>query len=1386
MFDHSNCGIGAIANLDGTYSHNIIEQGMTLLKALSHRGGTSKDGTGDGCGILLQIPTSFYEKRYGIQGDFAVMMTFLPKGENDRQLAKDHIYETIKELKLQLIKEIVVPVDASFLTPTATQTEPVPTQFIIDMTNQAETVLYKLHRFIEQKWKEEELSDRTCYILSCSSQTIVYKGLLRPDELPRYYLDLQDERFTSNFCIVHQRFSTNTKPSWNLAQPFRYLAHNGEINTVSGNINWSNARAGLSAYPEVFPICNEKHSDSANLDRTLEALLHENFTLEDAVTRLLPKAYEHDARLSDDLKAYYEYCGLKQEAWDGPAGVIVCDGHKLIATLDRNGLRPFRYVQTENQIVLASEIGVLNTPLEEIKVASRIQASEILCVDLDEQTVTTDADIKAVLSTQKPYREWLNERLIKPIATHSEQFLTEDFEHTAKKYFYTNAEYMQELKSLVENGKEAIGSFPYTAALNMLQARPQLFFDFFKQNFAQVTNPPLDSIREKSVFSLTTTVTSVTSLHDERLDYPVYEFSTPILTGDQWMALSEEEAFDPRFIFLEYESTLKEAVDQLRHDVKKVVLAGSRLLILEQEAEGKTIPSLMATAIAHEVLVEMGKRLEVRLAVCCADARLPIHHAMLLAYGADVIYPYFCYEYIQHQTKLFADEAYDNYIAGCNQALLKLMAKMGVATVDSYRGSKVFEVVGLDQEVTALFTNQPSLFGGKTFEDLDAMMEDGVDISKANEYQNMDSVFMNHAYSKSFIKELKATIQANDYEAFKSVMEAERGRLINVRDCLSLKATEPLSLEEVQSTEEIVRHFVASAMSYGALSVEAHRTIARAMNELGAASNSGEGGELVERFGTITASKVKQVASGRFGVTYDYLKSAQEIQIKMAQGAKPGEGGHLPKSKVDEHIARVRYAKKGVDLISPPPHHDIYSIEDLAQLIDDLQTTNPSALISVKLASLPNVGTIANGVVKAGAKKVVISGFNGGTGASPKSSLKYTGLPWEYGLFQTHKSLLENDVRHETWIQVDGQIKSGYDVVLGAILGADEFGFGTMCLVMLECIGCKQCHTGKCPAGITTQDQKLRQRLKEDPTMLKTYFTFVAQQVRELMALLGVRSLAELRGRTDLLELVSPNPYHLTLDWLEVLPVNQPMRVENPALQPVHLNESEVNVIDTQLRTLGVQLVSDSARTFQTYGYAGQSFGAFMNESVKLIHTGYANDYVGKGLSGGQIVIKADETTREKSIEDPNYTNHHLIAGNTILYGATSGSCYLEGRVGERFAVRNSGAIALNHGMGVHACEYMTGGVVVSLGSVQANVGAGMTGGLLFLYQAKYLDEKLNQSYVQVFEMKDRHREILKDILTDYVKQTDNPLATKILKNFDDEVHQFTLVTSADYYQLEL
>ncbi|MGL4336631.1 MAG: glutamate synthase-related protein, partial [Turicibacter sp.] len=994
MIDHSNCGIGAIANLSGEYSHEIIQQGMTLLKSLSHRGGKSSDGTGDGCGILMQIPNNFYQTKHNITTPFAVMMTFLPNNDLNRGEAVESIQNIATQYKLPIIKEIEVPVNSTILKPKAKACEPIVMQYIFDMTDHEEAILYTVRRKIEQAWKRAQLADSTCYIASCSTQTIVYKGLLTPDELPHYYLDLQDTAFDSNFCIVHQRFSTNTNPSWNLAQPFRYLAHNGEINTVSGNIQWSNAKKGLTGFSELYPICNERHSDSANLDRTLESMLFEHLNLENAVTRLLPKAYEHDAIDSDEIKAYYEYSGLKNEPWDGPAGVIICDGHKLIATLDRNGLRPFRYAMTEDQIILASEIGVLDTPLQDIKVASRIQASEILCVDLDNNTITKDEEVKAMLSNQQPYRHWLTEKTIEVPVIHDDKISVNNMDFYESKFKYTKAEYAQEIKSLLETGKEAIGSFAYTAPLNMLQPQVGLFFDYFKQNFAQVTNPPLDSIREQSVFSSVVNFTSVSSLQDEALTYPIYKFNSPVITKNQFEAIANESKFECATLSLQFVGNLRLAISKLKQEVEALLSTGCRVIILDDQGEEKCMPSLLATSIVQSVLVESGRRLEVRLVVKCADARLPIHYAMLVAYGADVVYPYFAFDFLKTKAASLEDElavSLDRYLEGCNQALLKLMAKMGVATVASYRGSKVYEVVGLDDEMTSLFTAKPSLFGGVSMDEIDASLalENNFDLNKINEYQNMDSTFMNHAYSKGFIKDVKECISGENFDRFKEIMASERRRHINIRDCFDYKLANAVKIDEVQSETEIIKHFVASAMSYGALSIEAHETIARAFNELGAASNSGEGGELVERFGTLAASKVKQVASGRFGVTYDYLRSAQEIQIKMAQGAKPGEGGHLPKQKVDENIARVRYAKQGVDLISPPPHHDIYSIEDLAQLIYDLQSTNPSSLISVKLASLFNVGTIANGVVKAGAAKVVISGFNGGTGASPKSSLKY-------------------------------------------------------------------------------------------------------------------------------------------------------------------------------------------------------------------------------------------------------------------------------------------------------------------------------------------------------------------------------------------------------------
>lgn len=1377
MIDHSNCGIGAIVNRNAQANHEIIQQGIQLLQALDHRGGTSHDGTGDGCGMLLQLPIAYYQNISKSTKPLAVMMVALPQMNERREQAEATLAATLAQAGLAIVMVRDVPVDETILTPKAKLTQPLTRQYIV--ATQSDVSLYVVRRQIEQAWLAQDLLPHDASIASFSSETIVYKGLLTPSELPAYYLDLQNPAFVSTVCVVHQRFSTNTTPTWNLAQPFRYLAHNGEINTVSGNINWLNAKANVSKNPSVFPVCDEVVSDSANLDRAVELMLDQGFSLAEAMTRLVPPAYEHNHMLSEEQRAYYHYASLKNEPWDGPAGIIVCDGRQLVATLDRNGLRPFRVMTTENQIILASEIGVLNTPLNEIEKADRVRASELLCIDLNTGEVSADATLKAQLASQQPYEQWLNAVCVEVDAELPTTYAS--YPNYAQKFQYQKAEYDNELRSLVQKGSEEIGSFPHTAPLPQLQAQAPVLFDFLKQNFAQVTNPPLDSLREAAIFSTKVALTSVESLNDVALSQPVYQFEMPILTPNQFETIAQSESLQAHTLSLQYDQSLASAITKLEAEVSRALSTPTKLIILDDEGPGVAIPSLLATTIVHQTLLTAKRRHDVRFVIKSADARLPIHYCQLLAFGADVIYPYYAYSYLHHECGV-DETGMKNYLQGCQKTLLKLMAKMGIATVNGYRGSQVFSVVGLDEKLGNYFGQATTLSGGLNIAELDDNLQACVEtVAVKNEYLNIDKPELTHAYEKTFIKELKASLETQDFAKFCELMENERAKTINLRDEFTFNIEAMIAPEQVQSEASIMQQFVGAAMSYGALSIEAHTTIATAFNELGLSSNSGEGGEELSRQGTITGSKIKQVASGRFGVTYDYLRNAQEIQIKIAQGAKPGEGGHLPKEKVDATIASVRHTKMGVNLISPPPHHDIYSIEDLAQLIYDMQTVNPQAIISVKLASLFNVGTIANGVVKAGAQKLVISGFNGGTGASAKSSLKGTGLPWEFGLYQTHQTLLANHVRHTTTLQVDGQIKSGFDVIIGAILGADEFGIGTMSLIGVDCIGCKMCHTNKCPKGITTQDEKFRARFVSDPTRLKTYLQFLARHTRELLIELGVASLGELRGRTDLLLVDAMS--NILLPWCRPLPEVLPVSYQQPNYNSEKLSTTNVNKIVNTQRTLGVQNLSDEHQVIKTHGYAGQSFGAFITENLTLTHTGYANDYVGKGLSGGQIHILSDETTRERLACSHAYSEH-FIAGNTILYGATSGTCYLEGNVGERFAVRNSGAIALAHGLGVHACEYMTGGIVISLGEVGANIGAGMTGGLLFLYKPTNLEVKIN-SDVKSYHLKPHHETTLKNILEDYVHISDNPVAKNILNNFKKEAKNFTLITSKEYYKLE-
>ncbi len=1381
MYDQANCGIGAIVQRGGEKSHDIIKQGMDLLQALNHRGGQASDGTGDGCGILLQIPQSFFRLKYGIHTDVAVLMAFLPQDEFTFQQVERIIYDVIKQNGKMIIHATRVETNDQLLTERAKQSQPKIMQYFIDSELVSEAELFIIRRQIEKMLDVRAISPEQCSIVSFSKQTIVYKGLLTPEELAIYYCDLQDESFISTFCIVHQRFSTNTTPAWYLAQPFRYLAHNGEINTVSGNIEWANAKIALAQNKQVYPICDTRYSDSANLDRYVEACVHEGMSLVDTLARLLPLAYEQDPLINSQVKAYYEYVSLKQEAWDGPAGVLGCDGTTLVATLDRNGLRPFRVMQTQKQIILASEVGVLQTPLDEVQQSSRICASELLIVDIATGNVTESVSTKARLAQQHPYQEWLT--AVKREVPSTYQHEAKTYEGYDRKFKYTKAEYTQELQSLVTASEESIGSFAHTAQLSVFQQEVGMFFDYFKQNFAQVTNPPLDSLREQAVFSTKTTLTSATSFYDEQLVAPVFSFDFPVITYDQYTHLLGQQTVKAQKISLQYTTTLQKALETLKKAIEQAVLNHATILVFDDEGVEKAIPSVLAATIGHQTLIKLQKRYEVTVLIRCADARLPIHFALLLAYGADLIYPYYAYEYVLTQNKA-AEHTIQHYLTGCKKALLKFMAKIGISTVQSYRGSKVFTPVGLDAELHQLFHESEPMFGGMTIEKLDASL---THISndyqlKWNEYQNSDSIYMTHAYSKLFIKMLKSAVQSNDYEQFLSVVEQERERHINLRDYFMYRfVDQPCVL--TSSEQEILSSFVGSAMSYGALSLEAHTAIAQVFNELGASSNSGEGGELPERFTSSTNSQVKQVASGRFGVTYEYLRSAKEIQIKMAQGAKPGEGGHLPKQKVDDAIARARFTERGVNLISPPPHHDIYSIEDLAQLIYDVQTVQPKAIISVKLAALHNVGTIANGVVKAGAHKVVISGFNGGTGASAKSSLKSTGLPWEYGLYQTHKTLVENGVREDVILQVDGQIKSGYDIIAGAILGADEFGLGTMSLIGVDCIGCKMCHTNKCPKGITTQDERLREKFHSNPHVLKTYLQFLAKHTQELMAKLGVSHLWELRGRTDLL--ILPEQYEHTLHWLQPIPFIKQVKLNPGKCNQEYLSQEHVVAIINTQRTIGVQQVTGKESTTHTSGYAGQSYGAFLPTGHTLIHEGYANDYVGKGLSGGTIVLCADKTARTRFTSNSQAIHTHFIAGNTLLYGATSGTCFIEGSVGERFAVRNSGAVAVNHGMGVHACEYMTGGVVVCLGSVSHNIGAGMTGGLLFIYKPENITVKLNTD-VQIYPIKQQHQQQLQTILTEYVQISGNIHALNILKNINQEIDNFVLITSEDYYTLSV
>lgn len=1371
MIDKSNCGIGAIANINGIKTHEIIEDALKILQRMEHRGGMFDDNTGDGAGILTEIPHELFEKEIeNLPDNYSVGMFFLPTNKEKYNLVVDVIEEIAKEMDINIISYRDVPTSFIEIGKLAKDTEPVFKQLFVDVID--EVKLYLFRRKIEKTlYDDMSISRSEFYVVSLSNKTICYKGLLTPDQLSKYYLDLLNPLYKSCFSIIHQRFSTNTSPTWDLAQPFKYLAHNGEINTINGNINWMNARKSNykdSSLKDAFPVTNNMQSDTSNLDAAIEFYKVNGHDLTQVISVLVPPAYENDVNMNKDLKEYYEQMAVQYEPWDGPASLVMSDGDKLVATLDKNGLRPSRYIITkDNQIILSSEVGVLDIEFSNIIESNRLEAGKLLVVDFKKGKVISDEDIKSKIIDENKGRYRYNIKVNERDNNYTSVYSESDYEKYINMYRYTKEDINLLIKTIVDTKSEAISSYPYCVSLAAFNKGKNLLFDYFKQKFAQVTNPPLDSIREELIFSLSTFI---------KTSSKVFKYMSPLISQKQY---NEINSFNIELISLNcnssFEERLEEIDTQIEASQKKIYI------ISDENSDNITLPVLLVASYVHHKLVDLGRRKDCHIIVASKEMREATHYAMLISYGVDLIYPYQVYEII---SKEYSGCSLQNYYLGIDKAIKKIMSKVGISSISSYRGAKTFEIVGLDKKLTRKFFPDTSVM--LSVKDLSSIEE---------EYRTMMTDENNHLwkeysfkkdgldyyYSPGYSNKLFKALKNNDYSMYKEVMLEENEKRVNIRDFLRIKGN-PISIDKVESTQSIIKSFVASAISFGAISEQAHKLISRVFNDLGANSNCGEGGEDPNRYYTNVSSKVKQVSSGRFGVTTDYLIDCEEIQIKMAQGAKPGEGGHLPGKKINDIIGRVRCTVPGIDLVSPPPHHDIYSIEDLAQLIYDLKQINPKATVSVKLAALSSVGIVANGVIKAGADKIVICGYNGGTGASPISSLKYTGIPVELGLKEAQEKLTSIGVRDNVMLQVDGQIRNGKDIVLLSALGADEFGFGTSLLIAIGCIACRKCQTNTCPVGICTQDVEKHKSFKGTYETLKNYLLFVAQDVRECLASIGVKSLKELKGKLNYL--YSDNEIMNSSDLLNIPKVSEIIRnkieTKNDAndyiLEEFNKDYRELNYhIRNYDRTFSAsisnKLVVDNNEEqvkINTIGYAGQSYGAFCYRGITLNHTGLANDYVGKGLCGGEIIIKS-----------PN-ENYKVLAGNTILYGATSGNVFINGNVGERFAVRNSGAIAVVEGLGKHGCEYMTGGVVACLGDIGDNFGAGMSGGIAYVYNLN--ETYVNTQSVSIYDLDSFDVLLLNKLLELHINKTDSELAKEILKK--DIIDNFKLITSEYYYSI--
>ena len=1470
-FEHDNCGAGFICSLKGEKTNNIIPKALNILTCLEHRGAVSSDGkTGDGAGILIEIPHDYFVKECDFKlpkpYDYAVGMVFLPQKINQLNYCVDVFEKEIQKQGLNILGWRNVPINSKVVGSIAAKTQPVVKQVFIEKNNTLSETDFNTKLYISRKIAENEIYNSPLsqknyfYFSSLHNRTLIYKGLLIPEDIDRFYLDLKDPDLVTRLALVHQRFSTNTFPTWDLAQPFRYMCHNGEINTIKGNVTRMNAREELMKndfigkdLEKIFPTILKGKSDSAQMDMVVELLLTTGRSLPEVMMMMVPEAWEKHKSMSDDKKAFYEFNSSIMEPWDGPASIPFTDGKYIGALLDRNGLRPSRYTVTKDgYVVMSSETGVVEIKPENIESHGRLEPGKMFLVDMNEGRIIEDEEIKNSIVSKHPYRKWVNDNVLplKDVPYTGNKTPNEklDFETRLRIFGYTQEDLKTLILPMCTSGKEAIGSMGTDTPLAVLSTKPQLLFNYFKQLFAQVTNPPLDGIREEIVTDTGLGIGSDFNIFDIVPDHcKKLKINNPIISNEDLDKIKfiKNKNFKTASVSALYDvikghNGIEEALDKMVKDVNSYVDQGYNIIIISDRGVSKdkgAIPILLACSNVHHVLMKAKKRSKFGIVIESSEPREPHHFSMLFGYGASAINPYLVNEIIEHHHKndFFGKQSLkdsiNNYNKAIDKGILKVMNKIGISTLHSYRGAQIFEALGLRESFTEkYFSNTPTRIEGIGLYSLEKELSSRhleaftdknkfVSLEIGGNYRwrrNGEA----HMLNPSTISKLQQAVKEDKYDTYKvysDLINKQSKQLMTLRGMFKLVDFDPIPIEEVEPWTEIVKRFKTGAMSYGSISKEAHENLAIAMNSIGGKSNSGEGGEDSNRFkkeknGVWKNSAIKQVASGRFGVSSHYLSTAKEIQIKMAQGAKPGEGGQLPGPKVNPMIAEVRNSTPYVGLISPPPHHDIYSIEDLSQLIYDLKNANREARINVKLVSEVGVGTIAAGVAKAKADVILISGFDGGTGASQLTSLKHAGLPWELGIAEAQQTLVMNNLRGRVVMECDGQLKTGRDVAIACLLGAEEFGFSTAPLVASGCIMMRACHLNTCPVGIATQDPELRKNFKGKPEHVINFMYFVAQELREIMSQLGFRTVDEMVGQSQKINMEDAVKNYKTkgINLSKILykpnvPENTPLKnntkqdhnLEN-VLDFTILKEAKLAIekkvkmnlyyeIKNTDRTVGTIVSNEISKLYGSKGLpkdtleinfkgaAGQSFGAFGAPGLTLTVSGNTNDYFGKGLSGSKIIVKIPKEASFKSEEN-------VITGNVALYGATAGEAYINGIAGERFCVRNSGAIAVVEGVGDHGCEYMTGGTAIILGDIGRNFAAGMSGGVAYIYKSTKFDKRnFNSEMIEFEDPSNQDLDLVKKLIENHFTYTSSKIAERFLNNWDKESKNFIKIMPTEY-----